>query len=124
MAESEAIAALRSALQGYLAEAFTTHDVNGTGYSVVWNSARVHVEPTEREGRTLVRISTAVDVSGPVDGRLIGSLIRENATLAFGKFCLDQQTSSVQLVHSLLGDFLNRDELEVAVKAIAVTGAT
>jgi hypothetical protein len=120
MAESDAVADLRKALQGYLEDTFSGYQVAGSGYSVVRDSVSVFVVPHEHDGQTLVRIWSVVD-SGPVDGRLTRHLACENATLQFGKFSLEEETASVHLAHTLLGDFLNRKELEVAVDAIAVT---
>lgn len=122
MTDSEAVAALRTALKAYLGAAFGGYEVDqDDDFVVSRGSARVWVRPLEQEGRTFVVIWSVTNVGVPITGELTTFLAAENAALPFGKFGLNEQASSVQLVHTLLGDFLNREELEVAVDAVADT---
>ena len=121
--EPDAVAALRTALKAHLENDFPGVEVDKDGDFVVQRgSARVFIRPVEQKGRTFVRIVSVTNVGVTIDGELTRFLATENADLAFGKFSLDDQDgSSVHFTHTLLGDFLNRDELAVAVGAVAET---
>jgi hypothetical protein len=119
--ESEAIAALRTAVKAHLEEDFPGHEVDEDDFIVQRGSARVFIRPIEQEGRTFVRIVSVTNVGVKVDGELTRFLATENADLAFGKFSLNEDGPYVLFGHNLLGDFLNRRELAVAVGAIGET---
>jgi hypothetical protein len=72
-------------------------------------------------GRTLVRVWSITNVGMRVDGDLTKLLLTTNGQLAFGGFRLDESVPAVVIEHSLLGDYVNRTELEATVAA--VTGA-
>jgi hypothetical protein len=120
MTESEVVAVLRTALAAHLEAAFGSYEVDrDRDFVVRRGSARVFVRPLEQAGRTFVRISSVSNVGVSVDGGLTRFLATENSTLAFGKFSLNEEASAVHVAHTLLGDFLNRDELAIAVGAVA-----
>lgn len=123
MPDSEAVAVLRTALKGYLDADFAGYEIDRDGdFVVAAGSARVFIRPLEQGDRTLVRIWSITNVDLRVDGALTGFLATENARIAFGKFNLhEEQAPAVHLSHTLLGDFLNREELQVAVVVIAQT---
>ena len=120
MGDSEALADLRTALESHLRGAFGGVEVDSDNdFVVTKGSAKVFIRPLEQGEFTLVRIWAITNVGVTIDGGLTRFLVTENAALPFGKFILDERGPSVQFGHTLLGDFLNREELEVAVGAVA-----
>jgi hypothetical protein len=118
MPDSEALATLKSTIAQYLQESFGgfLKDQNDN-FVLQAGSARIIISPFDWvEEQTLVRVVALVNVEG-----LSKYLIAENLKLIFGKFSLEPTAGMVFFEHTLLGDFLNRKELEVAVKAIAST---
>jgi hypothetical protein len=123
MADSEALTTLKSTIEKYLKESFGTYlkDQNDN-YVLHAGSARVFIIPLNWvEGQTLIKIVAPVNWDAQPSDELARFLAVENMKLIFGKFSLDPNRRMVFFEHTLLGDFLNRKELEVAVKAIAVT---
>jgi hypothetical protein len=123
MAESEALKTLRSTIEKYLTESFGGYlkDQNNN-FVLQAGSARVMVIPLDWVGgQTLVKIVALVNRDSTSIDALARYLAGENLQLIFGKFSLQPETRMVFYEHTLLGDFLNRKELEVAVQAIAST---
>jgi hypothetical protein len=123
MADSEALTTLRSTIEKYLKESFGSYlkDQNDN-YVLHAGSARIFIIPLDWvEGQTLIRILSPVNREAQISDELTKFLGAENMKVIFGKFSLDPDRRIVFFEHTLLGDFLNRKELEVAVKAIAVT---
>ena len=125
MEESEAVATLKQTLQDHLMEAFGTYQVDRDGDFVIQQpgvSAVTYVRPTDWvEGQTLVRVFSFTNVDMRVDQELTKFLVTTNANLIFGAFFLDEDAPRVGFRHTLLGDFLQRKELEVAVRAVVST---
>jgi hypothetical protein len=123
MADSEALEVLRESLEADLRELLGTVKTDADGDFVVRaGSAAVWVRPVDWvDGQTLVRVWSYTNVDVPIDGGLAEFLAEENGKLPFCRFELHQDTRTVALSHTLLGDFLNRAELEEAVGAVAVT---
>jgi hypothetical protein len=89
-----------------------------TGGAITW------IRPLEwSNARTLVRVWAITNVGVDADGGLPRFLLEANAKIAIGGFRLDERGPAVVLVHSLLGDYLNRAELGVAVGSVAGTAA-
>jgi hypothetical protein len=123
MPDSEALATLKSTIAQYLQESFGgfLKDQNDN-FVLQAGSARIIISPFDWvEGQTLVRVVALVNLGGGPIEELSKYLIAENLKLIFGKFSLEPTAGMVFYEHTLLGDFLNRKELEVAVKAIAST---
>lgn len=123
MADSEALVTLRSTVEKYLTESFGGYlkDQNNN-YILQAGSARIMVVPLDwLEGQTLVKIVALVNRDAARGDDLAKYLIEENLKLIFGKFSLEPVSRMVFFEHTLLGDFLNRKELEIAVQAIAST---
>jgi len=129
--ESNQVAALRPLVQRYLAEAFGAYDTDNEGdYVVPFRSARVYILPrdwtavpdfrTGEERRyTLVLVRAWTNVGMRAGPELAQFITAENHGLLFGKLCLDPTPPSVYVEHVLLGDYLNFDELAVAVACVA-----
>lgn len=123
MPDSDALATLKSTIANYLQESFGgfLRDQNDN-FILQAGSARIVVIPIEwTEGQTLVKIVALVNLEGGPADELAKFLVAENMKLIFGKFSVEPNQRMVFYEHTLLGDFLNRKELEVAVKAIAST---
>jgi hypothetical protein len=121
MPDSEALATLKATIAKYLQESFGgfLKDQNDN-FVLQAGSARVLVVPLEWvEGQTLVRVLALVNKDGGPVEALAKYLVAENLKLIFGKFSLEPLGRMVFFEHALLGDFLNRKELEIAVKAVA-----
>lgn len=123
MADSEALTTLRSTIEKYLKESFGSYlKDHNNNYILHAGSARIFIIPLDWvEGQTLIRILAPVNREAQISDELTKFLGAENMKVIFGKFSLDPDRRVVFFEHTLLGDFLNRKELEVAVKAIAVT---
>jgi hypothetical protein len=123
MPDSEALATLKTTISKYLQESFGgfLRDQNDN-FILQAGSARLLIAPMDWfEGQTLVKIVALVNKDGGPVEALAKYLISENMKLIFGKFSLEPVGHMVFFEHTLLGDFLNRKELETAVKAIAFT---
>lgn len=123
MPDSDALATLKSTVAKYLQESFGgfLRDQNDN-FILMAGSARVIVAPLDWvDGQTLVKIISPVNKDGEPADELAKYLIAENMNLIFGKFSVEPMERMVFFEHTLLGDFLNRKELEVAVKAIVST---
>ena len=123
MAESEALKTLRSTIEKYLSESFGNYlKDQKNNFIMQAGSARVMIIPVDWvEGQTLVRVFSIINLGAPITPELTKFLATENAKLLFGKFSLDEINKAIAYELNLLGDFLNRKELEVAVKSIAFT---
>jgi hypothetical protein len=121
MEDSSAVAMLREKLDGYLRHALANVSVDDEGdFMVLFGSAVTWVRPVDwTEGRTLARVWSITNIGLPVDGELTKFLLAANARLMFGGFRLDPSPPALMLVHCLLGDYLNRNELLTAVAAVA-----
>ncbi len=123
MPESEGLTTLRATLEQYLTESFGGYlkDQNNN-YNLQAGSARVMVIPMDWfGGQTLVKVMALVNRDATRGEGLAKYLIEENLKLIFGKFSYGPVARMVFFEHTLLGDFLNRKELETAIQAIAST---
>ena len=57
----------------------------------------------------------------PVTGQLSGYLLEKNLNFVLGSFALDAEKGAVWFNHNLLGQYLDPDELEATVAAVAQT---
>lgn len=123
MQEAAATAALREKLDGYLRSTAVGVSVDAEGdFMVRYGSGITWVRPVDwTVGRTLVRVWSITNVGLPVDSELTRFLLTANARILFGGFRLEPAPPAVTLVHYLLGDYLNRNELLTAVAAVATT---
>ncbi len=115
------VATLRERVERYLGETPLGVAVDDTGdYMVRHGGSVIWVRPTTwTEDRTLVRVWSITNVDMAVNPELTHFLVSTNARLAFGGLHLDERRPSVVMAHSLLGDYLNREELLLALAAVA-----
>ena len=120
MGEGERVATLRRKLERYLEELFGDVAVDVDDDFVIGSgSAAVWITPGELfGGRTGVRIWSITNVDVQVDDELTRFLAAENRNLLFGVLHLAKEQDSVAIGHTLLGDFLNREELKTAITAV------
>jgi hypothetical protein len=123
MPDSDGMATLKSTIANYLQESFGgfLRDQNDN-FILQAGSARIVIVPLDwTDGQTLVKIVALVNLEGGPADELAKYLVAENLKLIFGKFSVEPNQRMVFYEHALLGDYLNRKELETAVKAIAMT---
>ncbi len=121
MAASDAVKTLRSTIEKYLKESFGSYlKDDRNNYILQAGSARVFIIPVDWiKEQTIVRVVSVVNRGAQITGELTKFLAYENIKVVFGKFSLDPDRQAILFEHILLGDFLNRKELEVAVKSVA-----
>lgn len=125
MPDSEALATVRKTLQDYLTEIFGNYQVDQDGDFMVVHplgSSVAYIRALDwGDGQTIVRVWAITNVGMRVDGDLARFLASENNSVVFGAFALNEDKPAVHFGHTLLGDFLQRKELEVAVAAVVTT---
>lgn len=113
--------ALRRRLEQYLQELGVAYSVDRAGdFAVSGGHATTFVSARDRGERTVARIWAITNVDVEPTDELTRYLLTENAKIAFGGFQTDG-SSKVALSHTLLGDYLQRAELEVALAFVAST---
>lgn len=117
--------ALRAEVERILTEQFGTYTVDADGDPFVdYESVRVFIcARSWRKQRSVVSIFSVTNVDVPVTDALTRFLAAENLTAIFGHFSLrvDDATGrgDVWFNHTLLGDFLDADELVTALSSVA-----
>lgn len=121
--ETEAVKALRSKVETYLRDEGLSYEVKPDGKLMLRKgTTAVTIQPLPWEKHTLVRVLAPVALNiQNVTPALTQGLLEKNNELLFGKFSLDIANRAVWFEHVLLGDFLDADELLVAVVTVAVT---
>lgn len=113
--------ALRRRLERYLQELGVAYSVDRAGdFAVPAGHATTFVSARDRGELTVARIWAITNVDVEPTDELTRYLLTENAKIAFGGFQTDG-SSKVALSHTLLGDYLQRAELEVALAFVAST---
>ena len=122
MAASEPLQALTARLERYLEEIFGGFQRDSDGDFVVGSgSAVVWIRPFELANRIMVRVWSITNVGFTVDDELTRFVAVENGKLLFGSLQLMEDGPALVLGYTLLGEFLNRTELEVAIAAVGAT---
>jgi len=121
--EEKVVEALRSKVQTFLSQKQLSYEVKPNGS--LWlrqGSTVVTISPVQWGERTLVKLAAPVALNiGKITPQLTRFLAEKNNQLLFGKFSLDAKAKAVWYEHVLLGDFLDAEELFVAVAAVALT---
>jgi hypothetical protein len=118
------LAALREACKRYLTNAGLKFmiDMDDDFVLTFDDGVRVFVMPREvPDGRTVVKIETLCVKGMRVDGDLGIFLAEENARTLFGKLALYPELQEIHFEHALLGDYLNQEELAIAVQLVALS---
>lgn len=114
---------LRGKLESHLSENFGQFTVDGEGDFVVeYESARVYICPrtwSDNGDHTVVQLFSVTNVDVPVTRELTDFLSTENLSLLFGHFALNEKDRSVWFGHTLLGDYLDAEEIVTALSAVA-----
>jgi len=114
---------LRGTLESYLNEHFGHYNVDPEGDFVVeYESARVYICPrtwSDNGDHTVVQLFSVTNVEVPITKELTDFLSTENLSLLFGHFALHDKEREVWFGHTLLGDFLDPEELVTALSAVA-----
>jgi hypothetical protein len=122
-ATSRALQTLRDKVERYLNEHFGTYSKDGEGdYTVDFGETRVFVCPRPwSQDKTIVQLFTVLNTDLPLSGELTHFLCSENLNLLFGHFALHKAQRQVWFGHTLLGDFLDPDELVTGLSAVALS---
>jgi hypothetical protein len=121
---AEIIEQLRSKIGRYLRTDNLHYEVRPNGdYGVRHGSTMVFIQPRMWGDLTLVQLLAPVSLEiSTVTPQLTRYLCEMNNEMLFGKFSLDVREKAIWCEHTLLRDFLDPDELLVAVESI-VTAA-
>jgi hypothetical protein len=116
---------LRSKIAAYLDKAKLDYQVGADGhYALREGTAAILIFPIIWRNHTLVQVCSPlaqdVDVA-KLDSDFVLFLAEQNSCLMFGKFSLDTTQRTIWFEHVLLGDFLDADELLVALEMVALT---
>jgi len=121
--ELKVVEALRSKVETYLRQRQLSYEVKPEGN--IWirhGSTIVVITLFEWNERTVVKLAAPVALNiTNITPELTCLLAEENYRLLFGKFSLDTADNAIWYEHSLLGDFLDAEELFIAVGAVAST---
>lgn len=119
-----ALAELRARVDEHLRQHFGVSVTDAAGdFTLALGPATVWLRPEiDKDGRALVRIWAITNVGMRVDDALARYLLETNARLPFGGLGLDESQPAVVFSDDLLGDYLTRAELALAVAMAA--GAT
>ena len=114
---------LREQIEAWLEQRLGGWSCDADGdYHVTCDSARVFICPrTWVDDRSIVRIFSITNVDVPPSAALTRWLATESFHLTFGHFAYDERERTVWLLHNLLGDYLDEDELVTAVGMVATT---
>jgi hypothetical protein len=120
MTDSPAVASLRRKLESHLEELFGGCEADPDGdFMLAHGSTMTWLRPMDWEdGRTIVRVWAVTNVDVRVGPELARFLLNENANQVFGGFALDPAKRTVAFGHTLLGDFLQRKELALAIAGV------
>ena len=121
--EPETVVKLRGLVEDKLAEMLEGYAVDPRGsYVFNFESAHVFVVPAWLpDERTVLRVFAITNLDVPVTGQLSGYLLEKNLNFVLGSFALDAEKGAVWFNHNLLGQYLEPDELEATVAAVAQT---
>lgn len=117
------VVALRELIEGKLVELVGGYATDEHGnYVLGLASVRVFVVPAWLEnGASVLRVFAITNLDVPVTAELTSYLLSKNLEFVFGSFALDVAHGAVWFNHNLLGDFLNPEELEATLGAVAQT---
>lgn len=119
------VAEVKEKVQRSLVREFGTISVDADGdYWVTAGSARVYVSVKEWNERTVVEVFAQTNFGLTPSPELYEWVAKHSNSYRFGHVSLvelDDGTARIDFCHRLLGDFLDPDELTVAVGAVGFT---
>jgi hypothetical protein len=120
---ADSLETLKKRLHEYLTGTLTAvplNDEKGT-YGMQWGSTKLVITPEKMQtGGTVVHVIAIVTRDSRITPELTKFLLETNANLRFGAFCLTND-GGVIFKQGLLGEKLDREELQMAILAAAVT---
>lgn len=121
--EPPGVAKVREVVEAKLAEMLDAYLVDDHGnYVLGLQSARVFIVPTWLENdATVVRVFAITNLDVPITAELTSYLLQKNLDFVFGGFAVDIDNGAIWFNHNLLGDFLEPQELEATLAAVAQT---
>ncbi|HJW76863.1 MAG TPA: hypothetical protein VJ787_14575 [Thermoleophilia bacterium] len=124
MTDSVHLKTLRDTCKNYLTSAGLKYMTDMENDFVLMFDDGVQVWAMPRElpdGRTIVKVEALCAKGMRIDGDLGIFIAEENGKMLFGKLALYPERQEVHFEHSLLGDYLNQAELELAILMVAVS---
>jgi T3SS (YopN, CesT) and YbjN peptide-binding chaperone 1 len=124
MPDSEQLKILRETCKNYMTKSGLKFmiDMDQDFVLLFDEGVRVFVMPREWAGnKTVVSVMAPCNKGMRIDGELGLFLSEENGKLLFGKLALYREKEEIHFEHTLLGDFLNQAELEVAIGLVAAS---
>lgn len=120
VADSKAVGNLRALIKRYLDEiGLTVLRDPDDDFVIPAGPVMILIVPRDwGDDETIVMISANVSEGCRIEADLYEYLNERNAVMLFGKLVAYEQKQLVRFEHPLLGDFLNRAELEAAVKVV------
>ncbi len=121
--DTPAIAELYKKITTYLEQASISFVVDADGsFAIRQGTAAIFIHIVQWNAHTFVQLASpiALDITN-TSPELAFFLASQNNKLLFGKFSLDIPAKTVWFEQTLLGDFLQPEELTVALEIIAVT---
>lgn len=119
------VAEVKEKVQRHLTREFGSISVDQDGdYWVTSGSARVYVSVKEWGERTFIEVFSQTNFGLAPSPELYEWIAKHTAEYRFGHVALvelDDGTARVDFRHHLLGDFLDPDELALAVRAVGIT---
>jgi hypothetical protein len=96
--------------------------VSDDGFQIRWDSAAVNIDIVEQEGRTLVQCYAPVLRELSASSELFEYVATEGQDYYFGsmQYVPDVDGGLLVLEHTLLGDFLDADELDNVVDSLVI----
>jgi hypothetical protein len=115
---------LRARVREYLSQVVSDYWVSDEGdYAFDMGSARIFVRTVSWGDRTLVRIFSPILRDAPASDALFRFVATSADEFVFGHLSVDieRDQAYVILAHTLLGDYLDAEELHTAVAGLAAT---
>ena len=114
---------LRETIETQLAGMTEAYDVDENGsYVLPLQTCPAFVVPTSiPDGPPVVRIFAITNLGVPVTAELTSYLLSKNLDFVFGAFGVEAEDGAVWFVHNILGEYLDPQELEASLGAVATT---
>lgn len=121
--EPETMTKLRETIETQLAGMIESYDVDENGsYVLPLQTCPAFVVPTSiPEGPSVVRIFAITNLGVPVTAELTSYLLSKNLDFVFGAFGVEIEDGAIWFVHNILGEYLDPQELEASLGAVATT---